>query len=616
MNHQGVPTAAACPGYYIRMQIAGSNLFIPHYRDTIDGWVTYRRPIRPGTADLPAWDNDQFSGEWFRFIRNPDCPVYDPTFDFIGPYCGDLDCCDPFDPANRERFVVRCLATGREAYNYVWDNMTVYGLWHSRVTFRPGHVRGLLTDGGVASHNEVMRTVAEGLTLNNYNEAGQRTPAVSYLHARGSGWPNDPGIRFLGWRKVDLEGYPVIYENRNIKRVPDGDPLPDLWTTEEVNDMRASLPHHFFEAVWQLQLDFYKVTAANPDHPLGYDPLPGARFVFERFMYNPDIDSYQWMQVYPIPTADPPYVVSDSFGRVAIGFSQTPAPGLELPQLANWPASGTLVCTNSNLDCHGQPIFRLVEIQAPIDTQVPESYGYMTPAGYWPVLISRDVGVRPVFSLSDCFPLPFEDYLAFRYATIIEEGPWEGVRQFVRNLPYDFSFWKTDVDGARLPGALIQLLRYTGAGTPPLQIITQAMIDNGTWVVAGYGTSSVDAPLTFTMLPDRYYQFVEVFAPHGHQVPLGQWRVTVNSSMPATQFPTLEITHISEVPIPDIVRMPDPDNYPNYMLQTYLIQNWRDFELPLAGGRGITMYAAAGASLLVMAAGLLAWMKLPKKAKQ
>jgi len=585
------------------MQIAGANLFTPHYQQpAANVWVPYRRPIRPGTADLPAWDNDQFSGEWFRFIRNPDCPVYNPTFDFIGPYCGDLDCCDPFDPANRERFVVRCLATGREAYNYVWDNMTVYGLWHSRVTFRPGHVRGLLTDGGVASNNEVLRTVAEGLTLNNYNEPGQRTPSVSYLHARGSGWPNDPGLRFLGWRKVDFEGYPVVYANRNVIRVPDGAPLPPLWTTEEVNNMRASLPHHFFEAVWQLQLDFYKVTAANPDHPLGYDPLPGARFVFERYMYTPG-DGYNWVRVYPPVSSnpeDPTFVTSDGFGRVAIGF--TLAPGLELPQKANWPNCGTLGCYDNDLSCCEHPVFRLVELLAP--------EGYMTPAGYWPVVISRNVGVRPDFNLSSCFPLPFEEYLEFRYAHIIEEGPWEGIRQFVRNLPYDFSFWKTDSSGDKLPGAHIRLYIYTGDGSPPKEIVTQSMIDNGVWILAGEGISTVDDPLIFTMLPGRYYQFIETLPPLGFQAPLGQWRVTVDSALPATEFPVLDITPVGGITIPDIAPMPDPDNEGMYIAQTYLIYNWSDFVLPLAGGGGVNTFLFVGASLLLLAAGLAVWIKI------
>jgi len=590
-----------CPGYYFRPHIAGSPLFIPHYRpdtdpNNIGQFLPYRRPVRPG------WDNDQFAGEWFRFLRDPDCPVYDPTFDFIGPYCNDEDCCNPHDPANRVRYVPRCEATNRESYNTVWDNMTVYGLWRSRITFRPGHVRGLLTDGGVASNNAVTRNVDEGLTLNNNNPVGQRVPAVSYAHARESGWNNDPGLRFLGWRKVDFEGYPVIYEDRNVIRVGPNDPMPDLWTADEINNMRASLPHHFFEAVWQLQLDFYKVSDANPDHPLGYEPLPGARFVFERYMYTSG-EGYGWVRVYPPISSDPEdptFVTSDGFGRVAIGF--TLAPGLELPQKANWPNCGTLGCYDNNLACCEHPVFRLVEILAP--------EGYMTPDGYWPVVISRYVGVRPDFSLSSSFPLPFENYLNFRHATITEEGPWEGIRQFVRNLPYRFDFWKQNTVGNRLPGAHIRIFEYTGPGTPNLEIITQAMIDSGTWVLWDHGVTTANDPLTFTLLPDRYYQFVEILAPPGHQIPMGQWRVTVNSDFPATDFPYLEIIPISHV------TMPYFDTIYPFVRQTYVIENWRDFELPLAGGSGIGMITLAGTSLLVIATGIVIWMKLPKKTRE
>jgi len=576
MSHH--PSPALCPGYLDREHTAGGALNIMHYRQVGGNWVLYQRPSRPG------WETDQFAGEWFRVIPNP---------------------LDPNDFTNREIFRPHCHRFGTSPYNTVMDNMTVYATWNSRITFRPGHVRGLLENDGYMLNDEVMRTVPEGLTLAGNNPAGQQAPAVSA--ALCEDWANDPGLRFLGWRKVNRAGQPIGYEDGVVTVIGPSDPMPDLWTSDEVNNMTATLPHHFFEAVWQLRLEFYKVTTALPGNPInhlnGYYPLANARFVLERYgryeLVYVDGEWIRewtpgWTQVYPPLSANPAFILSDGDGRVSIGMSTTYAPGLWLPQKDGWPC-GLPNCDSpdcGNTGC-GVLEFRLREVLAPT--------GYITPAGYWTVTISRYLGVLPIFDNAG-IPLGLRDYLDFQLATI-DEGPWEGLRQFVRNLPYNFHFWKTTTTGGRLSGAQFSLFVYNGVGTPPDVLITQAMVDADEWSLVGHGTSSGTSPMQFTMLPDRYYQLIETAPPAGHQMPMGQWRIRVNSAMPATIRPTLTIDLIGDLPMPDII----PIN--PHSPQTYEIHNWTEFQLPLAGGSATNLHVFAGTFLIMIATGLVLFIK-------
>ena len=310
-----------------------------------------------------------------------------------------------------------------------------------------------------------------------------------------------------------------------------------------------------------------------------------------------------WIQVYPPLPADPydpPILVaSDADGRVQIGM--TLASGLELPQKNDWPC-GEDNCSSPNCNNSGcgTLTFRLREVLAPAE--------HITPAGHWMVTVSRYLGVLPVFN-ANYIPYLFRNTLTFENANIdeYEWEDWGGIRQFVRNIPYDFDFWKTNVSGNKLEGAHLRMYVYNGEGEPPDEMITSTMIGDGVnqWTLVDYGVSSLTNPLTFRMPPGRYYQLIETVPPAGHQPPMGQWRITVNSTIPATTHPTLAFSDIGYTPMPGIIRMVPP-NF-TFVPQTYLIHNRADFSLPLTGGTGISlMYAIAGTMLLVIAAVVIA----------
>ncbi|MCL2406055.1 MAG: LPXTG cell wall anchor domain-containing protein, partial [Defluviitaleaceae bacterium] len=590
--------------------ISGDHIRILHYEANGTPSSVPRRPPQDG------WLPEQFTGEWFAVICRCDddcieCGVAGATNcgDFTTPTCSH---CDPYDANNREIFRPRNHPGNPTPYGTVIGSMRLYPVWRSRVTFWPGHTRGLLeTDDGIA-HESVMRTLPEGLTLSS-NDALEQVPGVHFAPLSPT-WVNDPGLSFMGWRKIDQNGQPLRYrpgENGLLVPLDPEDPL-HVWTSAEVANMRAVRSNHHFEAIWQPNIMFYKLRATvNPSAQLGYYPLPGARFVLECITTN--------ARIYP-PVSDDPndptYMVSGGTGRVYIGRTLTP--DLWVPSLVSQPGwDGTMT-------------FRLREVLAP--------EGYMTPDGYWIVTINtaaniNQLGTVPVFTFVpnpdlDCHQMfATYDYLDFQTVGV-------GTRyQFVRNMPYDFNFWKVDGLNERLEGAHLRLFVYNGVGEPDDVLVTQAMVDAGYWTQLGEDRISCDTnPMVFRMIPGRYrpcvpddaneckhceytyvagnycfqrnyYRLVEVIPPPGHQMPMGQWHLRVQSAIPSAAPPTLYIRLISDTPMPMIV------SYSPFIRQTYLIYNRADFNLPLTGGRGINMFALAGVSVLALAAGLVVWRK-------
>jgi len=585
--------------------VSGDHIRIIHYNT--DGSPA-SVPRRPG------WANDQFTGEWFALICH--CDDCDCKDDIDTPACAN---CDPYDINNRQIFRPRNHPGNPTPYGTVIGSMRLYPVWRSNVTFWPGHTRGMLETTNGIEHASVTRTVPEGLSLST-NDALEQVPDV-FLTPPSPSWPNDPGLTFVGWRKVhqvnntwEAARYRPDDYGALVPLDPE-DPL-HIWTCEEVASMRATWAHHHFEAIWQSNLVFYKLrTYANPNVHLGHYPLPGARFIVEC--------STTGVRIYP-PVSDDPddptYIVSGGNGRVYIG--RTVAPGLWLPSMRLPGGSETLT-------------FRIREILAP--------EGYMTPDGYWTVTMQTgqsQLGTLPVFNFVpnpslDCFQM-FADYDYLDFQTAGDGNRY----QFVRNMPYDFHFWKVNSSGHPLPGARIRLFVYNGVGEPDYELVTQAMVDAGYWSqVAAEELTTNLAPLTFRMIPGRYrpcypdpddanickhcgdayddgnycfqrmyYQLVEVLSPLGYQMPMGQWRMRVLSGIPSAAPPRLHITPISDVQVPSITPVSP------FIRQTYNILNWREFELPLTGGSGITMYVLMGTSLLMLAAGIMALVKLKKMA--
>jgi len=494
-------------------------------------------PAQNELPQRPGWPNSAFSGYWFAI--------------------------DASEPNGRRIYS----PTGPRA---VMDETHLYAQWLSTITFRAGHTRGRLDS--LTTNANVVRQVPEGLSLST-NPAAQQVPAA--VSATGAAWPNDPGLYFAGWRRVDVNNQP-LHPDGTV--VDDGDPLPELWTEDQVNSMVAAGPSYYFIAVWGLRLEFYKVgETVNEDEPLGFNPLSGARFVLEQEV---TIDGQtQWVLAYPLEyvtgtgwqPADPPFIESDSNGRVFI--DSTTLPGEPFNHLLE-------------LQANAPTVFRLREIQAPA--------GYRTPPGHWTVSISHNLGILPVYAEQNHNPplLP--------PAVGAGNTPYAGhIWQRVPNVPYEFDFWKTDHSGVPLAGAQFRLFVYNGDGVPVMPahgLVTNDMIGSGVnqWTEIGTArTSSTTDAMVFRMRPERHYQLVETVPPPGFQLPMGQWRITVDTAvMPL--YPSLNIDPTSGVSMPGIV----PRSGYN---ETYNIINWDDFVLPLTGGSGTLAYVLSGAFVLFAA---------------
>jgi len=510
----------------------------------------HNQPERPG------WPNDAFTGYWFA-------PV-------------------PISPE---------FPTGRRYYHpsgprQVMQETELFGAWRVNIQFRPGHGRGRLA-GGTANIN---RTVHEGLALNTNPEA-QRVPAATY--ATAPAWANDPGMTFAGWRRIDEHGEPY---NRNLDGTLPAPGTPErLWTTAEVNAMvPIGVSRYYFEAVWGLRLEFHKVGAADqndPPYPLLFTPLRGARFVLEREVPASG-GGTEWVLAYPLEyvtgtgwqPADPPYVESHLDGAVdgLVFIGNTFNPHMELPRTGN---------TN---------VFRIREIQAPT--------GYRTPptGSYWRILVEPGLGVPPTFTASST------DIPAFLTNQTItdEDCPYEGIRQRLPNIPYEFNFWKVNGLGTRLPSAQFRLFEFNGDDNvtpviPAPGLVTTDMLGNGPtqWTEIPMPTSSPTEAMTVRLRPGRYYHLVETLPPVGYQHPWGQWRIKVDTAtMP--NHPTLDITLISQTNIPPILPHQLPGDPPVTVPITYNIFNWPGFDLPLTGGLGGGMLALTIVGSMVLFIGM------------
>ena len=455
------------------------------------------------------------------------------------------------DPNNPGEFIRRIYTPGGP--RTIMQAMEVHKEWLGTVTFRPGHPRGRLD--GLATNANITRQVPEGLTIGQ-NPAGQQVPTAAAALAAAP-WINDPGLNFGGWRRF---GPPPL----NIPLNADGTPVTagaahPILSPEDVAAIPVNHYELFFEAVWGLRMEFYKVgdRSIPTGDPLGYAPRAGARFVLERET-SPGV----WTQAYPIVTTPPIFLESGPDGGVFIGSAFTP-----LLELNNNAATS----------------FRLRETRGPA--------GYRTPSGHWDVTIGQQLGIVPAF-------VPQGGNPGFS-TVIVASGALEGQRQLVGNVPYTFDFWKVNSTHVRLQNAQMRLLVFNGTSTPPEVLITSDMIGSGPsqWTCLGTRTSSLTLPMTWRMDINRYYQMLETVPPIGYQMPMGQWRIVVNPVNPPT-YPdrTFTVTRIGGAPMPNII--PDP-NTAN--AETYFIINWLNHTLPLTGGSGSMPLLMAGGGVVFAA---------------
>jgi len=288
---------------------------------------------------------------------------------------------------------------------------------------------------------------------------------------------------------------------------------------------------------------------------------------------------------------------------------------------STWTQTGT--ATSGNCGTAGRVVFttlltvsaryRLTETAAPAN--------YVLPSGHW-YIYTNDTG---------------------NISSIVPSG---NVRQFITvnnsTIPLHvgndripvFHFHKTDQsmsadeDGYFLPGAQFMLFRFTGTGTPPLNILTNADLDqsvaNPTWLqIQGPGgapdyqfTSSNVTPMHFAMMPGHYYQLIEIMSPVGFLIPQGQWRlVPTGNVITASSMLDFNVTvhNISiGTAMPNIARTAPANGHHFY------IGNIPDFSLPLTGGMGSArhtlIFGTAGLLMLSGAAIIIMRQKAKKKA--
>jgi len=170
-----------------------------------------------------------------------------------------------------------------------------------------------------------------------------------------------------------------------------------------------------------------------------------------------------------------------------------------------------------------------------------------------------------------------------------------------------FEFNKTDHVGDLLPGAHFRLYRTNVAnpGTSDAYLVTAANSSgqDPMWVSRPMVNNisqpgPTPAPIAFYMSPGYTYQLVEVLAPSGFQVPLGQWRIVIDDTSP-TGF---VVTPIGGNTIPPLQYVCSCDSNQCTGDGNWYLANMPEFDLLLAGGSGAMMFAIAGSGALVMAA--------------
>lgn len=152
----------------------------------------------------------------------------------------------------------------------------------------------------------------------------------------------------------------------------------------------------------------------------------------------------------------------------------------------------------------------------------------------------------------------------------------------------DFSFVKVDAenDAILLKDAVFNLYACTvgGVHTHDELAATGSCWFGGETYQA---TSDASGRVTFEGLTPGDYQLVEVTAPDGYQVPLGQWRFSISES--------------GEIAF-DSLSGPKPPAFKNTGTEeapAYQVGNVKRFDLPMTGGPGVFPIVALGALLML-----------------
>jgi len=172
-----------------------------------------------------------------------------------------------------------------------------------------------------------------------------------------------------------------------------------------------------------------------------------------------------------------------------------------------------------------------------------------------------------------------------------------------------------------LQGAQFMVFRAPAASITDATrfVINSTIAPNGPWVpipntsvINMTSSNNANNPVSFRMNPLYVYQLVETVAPTGFGIPGGQWRLTVTGGVIGTP----QIITDGAFPTPHFINVPCTcaDAGTEYCTRptSWLLGNFpeRDFELPLAGGRGTLVYTTSGVMFIFIAGVVVYFIKI------
>jgi len=461
----------------------------------------------------------------------------------------------------------------------IMQTQRVYAQWLIDVEFETEYagVTGLLPGA---------YSIPEAGTWANVFPVGSAPATIPY--------PVKPGHAFTHW---EVQVHDSITNQYEWVTFTEGTIMCDVITGRFARDIRGGFPSVIvrpqFELIYIDDAYFYKTDMGiyvdyGEDVDFNYvEFLPGAIFHLYRYIW--DAGANEWVLDAQVSNN----LESDTNGRVALptltAASRYRLREAQAPLGFVTPSSGSywiLEFTRVNNEAYViggvngyNGVLPFVRIPVQVSTPDPNG-GYIYEYVYvWHV--GNQDGVPFTFRKAD--------------ERILDQGNWPSAHHFL------------------LPGAQFRLFRTVAptnelpplhTGSPGLITLDPAGQAGSTWVevplVRDTSSANFNEPIFTALMPGFTYQLVEIVAPVGFQMPMGQWRIAICEISP-TGF---NITNIGNVPMPGFNYVPcncliscDVDNH-------WYLGNWRVMELPLAGGGGIAVHTTLGLSVIV-AAGLL-----------
>lgn len=242
-------------------------------------------------------------------------------------------------------------------------------------------------------------------------------------------------------------------------------------------------------------------------------------------------------------------------------------------------------------------IYQLVEEKAP--------QGYELPAGQWrfTVTLSSVSGEYVLGSISSITEAGGEAPPDFAPALPGGSGDRTLPNKKTSYLSFTFTKVKAEDIKAPLAGAEFKLYIWKGNGTAP-DVIENASITSGDWELVDTQTSAdsgtnIGEVVFSGLLEDKVYQLVETKAPSGYSRPMGQWRLTADSS---GNWTILGKGSVLPPAFADVSGK-------------YILPNMKGKFFPLTGFGGILNYLIAGLGIMAAAAAGIVFLLFSQKRK-